>query len=320
MHIARNTVTRTTHLTNASPPNSTFTALLGGTPVDSFSAPTSLSQNWFGFTGLLFDQVQITGGGSNGAFLMDNLELNSVPEPATYGMVSSALVGLAVWSRRRKSRLANSRGGSGDSARRALWATHTFGHPGSWLRVQDDGNLALCAPGNNPLWASNTVVPSPPPIAAIEDGQVYKEQSKPEFYLIKGAKKLWIPSMNVLANLGFTTAQVRIVADGRLASIPSLPNLGGPVLEALNMPADDGKVKPSDLFLGPFKVPRLEPLNIRTRTHVPVEKDLVGWAGRLGLAKIIEDKRFDVVAVLVVLFGANTLCPDLARLGPTMNS
>ncbi|HUQ90954.1 MAG TPA: hypothetical protein VM120_04675, partial [Bryobacteraceae bacterium] len=37
--------------------------------------------------------------------------------------------------------------------------------------------------------------PDPPPTAAIEAGQVCKEQSKPEFYLLKGGKKLWIPSM-----------------------------------------------------------------------------------------------------------------------------
>jgi hypothetical protein len=95
-------------VTNTSPPNSTFSAFLAGSPVDSFSAPTNTTPNWFGFTGLLFDEIQITGGGNNGAFLLDNLELSNsatdaaaAPEPATFGLMGSALIGLAMLARKR---------------------------------------------------------------------------------------------------------------------------------------------------------------------------------------------------------------------------
>jgi hypothetical protein len=37
-----------------------------------------------------------------------------------------------------------------------LWSTNTWGHPNSWLVVQDDGNLVLYAPGPTPLWSSGT--------------------------------------------------------------------------------------------------------------------------------------------------------------------
>lgn len=40
---------------------------------------------------------------------------------------------------------------------RPLWHTRTHGRPGSVLAVQDDGNLVVYAPGNRPIWASNTV-------------------------------------------------------------------------------------------------------------------------------------------------------------------
>ena len=41
---------------------------------------------------------------------------------------------------------------------KALWASGTGGHPNSYLRVQDDGNLAIYQP-SNPVWATNTVQP-----------------------------------------------------------------------------------------------------------------------------------------------------------------
>jgi lysophospholipase L1-like esterase len=39
----------------------------------------------------------------------------------------------------------------------AQWESHTAGHPGSTLAIQDDGNLVVIAPGNHPIWATNTV-------------------------------------------------------------------------------------------------------------------------------------------------------------------
>ena len=42
----------------------------------------------------------------------------------------------------------------------AVWSTNTWGHPGAFLRVQDDGNIVLVAPhGSGPngtIWSTNT--------------------------------------------------------------------------------------------------------------------------------------------------------------------
>jgi hypothetical protein len=34
-----------------------------------------------------------------------------------------------------------------------IWATHTEGHPGSYLVVQNDGNVVIYGPGG-PLWSA----------------------------------------------------------------------------------------------------------------------------------------------------------------------
>jgi hypothetical protein len=124
--------------------------------------------------------------------------------------------------------------------------------------------------------------PGPLPPAPIQNGHLYEEQSKPEIFLAKGGKKLWIPSMTVLTNLGFSTADVSIVPDGSLSSIPSLPNLAGPVFDALNTATDD-KVKPSDVFFGPFKSPEPPPvfggLDTQKDSNSVVVRDfyVAGW-------------------------------------------
>lgn len=82
---------------------------------------------------------------------------------------------------------------------------------------------------------------------AIQDGLVYKEVSRPEIFLIKNGKKLWIPSPDALANLGFTFNQVTVLPDGALTPLERLPDLNGPLLDALLMPVDTG-VKPSRVF------------------------------------------------------------------------
>ena len=38
-----------------------------------------------------------------------------------------------------------------------IWSTDTYGHPGSWLVVQDDGNVVIYDPNHRPLWATDTV-------------------------------------------------------------------------------------------------------------------------------------------------------------------
>jgi hypothetical protein len=40
-----------------------------------------------------------------------------------------------------------------------IWASNTYGYPGSKLIVQDDGNVVIYTPESAPLWATNTVQP-----------------------------------------------------------------------------------------------------------------------------------------------------------------
>jgi hypothetical protein len=87
------------------PTTTTFTALLGGTPVESFSSPTSFDSStpyYFGFTGITFDEIRISVGGNQLA-LIDNIQLGpaAVPEPHTFALIASALFALALARRRR---------------------------------------------------------------------------------------------------------------------------------------------------------------------------------------------------------------------------
>ena len=64
-------------------------------PTRTAATSTILTNDFFGFTGETFNQIQINAGGSNNAFLLDNLESNPavIPEPA-----SLSLLGIgAVW-------------------------------------------------------------------------------------------------------------------------------------------------------------------------------------------------------------------------------
>ncbi len=87
---------------------STFTALLDGVEVMQFSAGTDTTQteNFFGFTDSLFDQIRIDVG-SNGVMFMDNLAFNvadtpsPVPLPAGLPLMLGALAGLAWLGRHR---------------------------------------------------------------------------------------------------------------------------------------------------------------------------------------------------------------------------
>jgi hypothetical protein len=105
-------VTAAAFAMQTNPGTSTFTALLGGLPVETFTAPTDLSflpdltnaSNFYGFSGITFDAIEVT---SNTTFFqIDNLQIGSaaatVPEPATLALVVVGLVGLAGHARRRK--------------------------------------------------------------------------------------------------------------------------------------------------------------------------------------------------------------------------
>jgi hypothetical protein len=78
---------------------SSFSALLGGAPVDSFSASTG-AQAYYGFTGESFDEIQITPGGLYNVGVLVNVQLGSepVPEPSAFALLGSGLLGLLTLS------------------------------------------------------------------------------------------------------------------------------------------------------------------------------------------------------------------------------
>lgn len=87
------------------PGTSTFSAYLGASPVESFSANTDYSSDFYGFTGIAFDSIRIESGVSGSTtYILDNLQsrtANSVPEPASLALLGLGFFGL-VASRRNK--------------------------------------------------------------------------------------------------------------------------------------------------------------------------------------------------------------------------
>ncbi len=57
------------------------------------------------------------------------------------------------------------------------------------------------------------------------NGSLRKEDSKPKVYLIENGAKRWVTSPQVLFGIGKTWADVRVVPDGGLSSIPDGPDL-----------------------------------------------------------------------------------------------
>ena len=94
---------------------STFTALLNNVVVATATAPTgtTISNDFYGFSGIAFNEITFVPGGSNNAFLLDNLQTGTanaaVPEPsatATLGLGVLALFGMAFAARKRRATIA----------------------------------------------------------------------------------------------------------------------------------------------------------------------------------------------------------------------
>lgn len=86
--------------------NTTFTAFLGDTVVESFTAASNIFGTFYGFQNISFNSIRITDVPVNHAYLIDNLEVTTaaVPEPETYALMLAGLGALGFVARRRKSK------------------------------------------------------------------------------------------------------------------------------------------------------------------------------------------------------------------------
>ncbi|HET9270222.1 MAG TPA: PEP-CTERM sorting domain-containing protein [Vicinamibacterales bacterium] len=94
----------------SNPGTTTFTALLNGVVVESFSTGTTLSflpdlshaSDFYGFSGILFDELEIEN--DIGFFQIDNVQYTAVPEPASLLLFGTGLAALTARRARRTSR------------------------------------------------------------------------------------------------------------------------------------------------------------------------------------------------------------------------
>jgi hypothetical protein len=93
---------------------STFTALLNGVVIETFNAETVLLiTKFYGFSGILFDEIQVNPGGSNTAAGIDNLQLSpltstSVPETSSVlGLLSMGALSIGFCHKRRQKTTSN---------------------------------------------------------------------------------------------------------------------------------------------------------------------------------------------------------------------
>jgi hypothetical protein len=91
---------------------------------------------------------------------------------------------------------------------RTIWSTDTYGHPGSWLVVQGDGNVVIYDPSGAPLWATNTMLgKAKPRLAFIQDthphrhGWEHEEKSPPPWFFLNRGTNFWEPFLKTLMNI-----------------------------------------------------------------------------------------------------------------------
>lgn len=80
-----------------------FEALLNGVVVDSGIADIGFGptvDDYYGFTGGVFDEIRISAGGSAIVADVDNIQLSAIPEPSTCSIALLGLLGLVAFRRK----------------------------------------------------------------------------------------------------------------------------------------------------------------------------------------------------------------------------
>jgi hypothetical protein len=73
-------------------------------------------------------------------------------------------------------------------------------------------------------WPCRIDCPDPPnPRPWMDDGSLVKERHDPAVYVIVGWAKLWVPSATEFDAMGYSWADVWVVADGTLRSVSNTP-------------------------------------------------------------------------------------------------